>query len=165
MANEQSITYERAQAAQEKAVRRRERRLRAAHARQYGADDAETRRSPTQKAGWLAEERAKTWLESAGLIVLARNLRARTGEIDLVCLDGSVLVFVEVRHRRSNRYGGAAASVNPGKQRRLAKTAALLLPALARHCTQGRLPACRFDVVALDGDDHLNWIKNAFSLA
>ncbi|HWK62643.1 MAG TPA: YraN family protein [Eoetvoesiella sp.] len=152
--DEDATAYACALTAQKKAVRRHKRRQKAMN---QNRSPAEPRLSPTQKAGLQTEEQAKAYLEAAGLRVVAQNLRRSTGEIDLVCTDGDTLVFVEVRQRRSSRYGGAAASVNRRKQQRLINTAALLLPALAPHCT----PACRFDVIAKDGDE-LVWIQNAF---
>lgn len=156
--------YASARAAQAKAVRRRKKRLQAASRGATRPPETEPRLSPSQKAGCQAEEHAKDYLESAGLRLIARNLRGKTGEIDLICLDGGVLVFVEVRSRHSSRYGGAAASVNRRKQQRLIRTAALLLPALARHWQLEGSPSCRFDVVAIEAGG-LAWIKNAFCLA
>lgn len=165
MINEEHTAYAYARRAQEKAVRRRKKRLRTAsrHSDAPTAMTTEPTLSPTQKSGWRAEEQAGAHLESAGLVILERNLRGRTGEIDLVCLDDEILVFVEVRQRRSGSYGGAAASVNLRKQQRLIKTAALLLPALTRRCHRTRVPACRFDVVAIDAAG-LTWIRSAFCL-
>ncbi|CAM5467834.1 YraN family protein [Eoetvoesiella caeni] len=161
MMDEDCAAYARARAAQEKAVRRRKKRQQAARQPRVRAAPAQMQLSPTQKAGCRAEDQAKEYLESAGLGIVARNLRGKTGEIDLVCLDGAILVFVEVRHRHSARYGGAAASVNRRKQQRLVNTAALLLPALVRQCRLEGTPACRFDVIAIEAGG-LAWIKNAF---
>lgn len=90
--------------------------------------------------------------------MLETNYRCRFGEIDLIARDGETLVFVEVRMRRSQAFGGAAASVTPAKQRRLVQA--------ARHYLAGRrsMPACRFDVLLLDGLDgrNIEWLKNAF---
>ncbi len=72
--------------------------------------------------------------------------------------DGAVLVFVEVRYRRSVRFGTPAATVDARKQRRLATTARHYLKT---HPTQ---LACRFDVVAISGQDTIQWIRNAFTL-
>jgi len=77
----------------------------------------------------------------------------RVGEIDLIMQDVGVLVFVEVRSRSSTRYGGAAASVGPVKQQRLWRTAEHYLMRY-RHP-----PACRFDLVAMDGES-LQWIRD-----
>ena len=111
------------------------------------------------------EQLAATWLrDCCGVQVMARNFRARTGEIDIVALDADHLVFIEVRARRSSRFAGAAASVDRPKQQRLLRTAQLYLqqqPGLAH------LP-CRFDVIAIEprqspGEPLLHWIKGAFT--
>ena len=107
--------------------------------------------------GEAAERLAEQHLCAAGLRVLARNYQCRLGEIDLVCAEGEVLVFVEVRQRRSERYGGAAGSITAAKRRRLL--------AAARHYLMrlGCLPACRFDVVLLRGvTPQIEWIRSAF---
>ena len=114
--------------------------------------------SPTQRRGFLAEQRALDYLLARGLVLLERNFRARCGEIDLVMRDGPGLVFVEVRYRASLTWGGAAASVTPAKQQRVRRAAQTWVA--ARLGSRG-LPACRFDVVALEGED-LEWIRGAF---
>jgi len=70
--------------------------------------------------------------------------------------DAQVLVFVEVRYRRSERFGGAVASIDRRKQARLIAAAGFYLQ---RHPTD--LP-CRFDVVAIGADDGIQWLQNAF---
>jgi putative endonuclease len=117
-------------------------------------------RTPRQRAGAAAEDAAALHLAQQGLAVLERNVRLRGGELDLVCRHGSALVFVEVRLRSSARYGGAAASVDAFKQRRLARAAQLYL--LARF--GARPPRCRFDVVAVDADGTIEWIRDAFAV-
>ena len=107
--------------------------------------------------GARAEEQAARFLAGRGLIILARNYRCRGGELDLVCRDGATLVFVEVRLRTNRDFGGAAASITPAKQRRIALA--------ANHYLAGKpLPACRFDAVLLDGT-RIDWIRNAFDAA
>ena len=106
--------------------------------------------------GQTAESRAAAFLQARGLKLLARNWRCRFGEIDLVMQDGAALVFVEVRLRSRSDFGGAAASVTPGKQKKLLAAARQYLAALKT------LPPCRFDVVALSGSGAPEWIKNAF---
>jgi putative endonuclease len=114
--------------------------------------------------GRRGEDAALAHLESAGLRLLARNYRCRGGEIDLVMLEGATLVLVEVRLRSSARFGGAAASVGPRKQRRFTLAARHLLLA---HREYRGMPA-RFDVVAIDGDapagGKIDWIRDAFRL-
>ena len=111
-------------------------------------------RTARQIAGDAAEDGALDYLRKQGLMLVERNFRCRGGEIDLILQDGNVLVFVEVRKRADRRYGGAAASVTGRKQGRLVIAAQTFLQ---RYRTP---PACRFDVVAMDGDT-LNWLKNA----
>lgn len=107
--------------------------------------------------GRVAEDRVRTHLEAHGLRLRARNHRCRWGEIDLVMEDGEAVVFVEVRYRGRDDYGGAAASVDAHKQRRLVRAAS---DYLARHHASGR-PA-RFDVAAVGPDGHVDWIRGAF---
>jgi len=109
--------------------------------------------------GLAGEERAARHLTDRGLDVVLRNWRCRMGELDLVALDGSVLVIVEVRQRRRADYGGAAASITHAKRRRIIRATRHLL---MRRPDLARLPA-RFDVVALDGPDgRIDWIRAAF---
>ncbi len=105
-----------------------------------------------------AEARAATFLESKGLQIVERNFRGRYGEIDLIAKDGATLVFVEVRSRTSNAFGGAAASITAAKREKLTRTALQYLAKL------GRTPQCRFDAVLLGGDSGpVEWIRDAFS--
>jgi len=109
----------------------------------------------TTTRGREAEERAACYLESRGQRVIARNFKVRGGEIDLICRDGKVLVFVEVRQRSRSDFGGAGASITPSKRRRIVLA--------AQHYLLGKAGCdCRFDCVLIDGE-HLEWIKNAFS--
>ena len=79
--------------------------------------------SPNRRElGRLIEDRALEMLAAAGLQLLQRNYRCRLGEIDLIMREGRTIVFVEVRHRSCKAFGGAAASVGAGKQRRLRRT-------------------------------------------
>lgn len=105
-----------------------------------------------------AKERAACdYLQRQGLRLVAHNVRCRLGEVDLVMRDGDTLVFVEVRYRRAQGFGGAAASVDRRKQARLIAAAGFYLQ---RHPCD--LP-CRFDVVALGDGGSLDWIRDAFS--
>ena len=110
-----------------------------------------------RQTGTLAENSAAAFLESQGFTIVARNFQRRVGEIDVVARAGDLLVVAEVRTRASDRYGGAAASIGRGKQRRVAATAALFLqqrPDL-RRCR------VRFDVLILR-DGNIEWLKAAF---
>lgn len=108
----------------------------------------------TKQIGDAGEEAAVRHLSAEGLKVLARNFRVKGGEIDIVCRDGAATVFVEVRRRAGDRYGGAAYSITPTKQRRLILAARHWL---ARYGET----ACRFDCILID-DEKLEWIKDAF---
>jgi putative endonuclease len=119
----------------------------------------------TKSVGDAAEARALQHQQRAGQTRGCRKYRvargpgARGGEIDLVmrAADGT-LVFVEVRSRRANDHGGALASVTAAKQRSLVFAAQhylLRVPVL---------PPCRFDVVAVQGDE-VQWVQAAFDAA
>ena len=110
-----------------------------------------TQRKLTGQAG---EDAPLAHLTQQGLTLLQRNFRCKGGEIDLVMQAGPVLVFVEVRRRADLRHGGAAASVTRSKQARL-------IIAAQTYLQRYRMPpACRFDVIAIDGEQ-LDWLQNA----
>lgn len=95
---------------------------------------------------------AAQFLRQSGYRIIARNYRTPFGEIDLIAYDGPVLVFVEVKARRGDRFGPPHAAVDARKQRRLTRAA---LGYLARvrsgHGANGPSdPACRFDLVVID---------------
>lgn len=112
----------------------------------------------TKTAGDAAERLAEQFLLARKLKTVARNYRCRFGEIDLIMQDGETLVFVEVRMRVSNKFGGAGGSIHVTKQRRLIATAQHYLAAL-RHT-----PPCRFDAILMNEMDNtsVEWIKDAF---
>jgi putative endonuclease len=90
---------------------------------------------------------------------VAAGPRARGGEVDLILRErDGTLVFVEVRARKTAGYGGAAASISAGKQRSIVLAAQHYLRAFASP------PACRFDVVAIEGE-RIEWIRGAFDAA
>ena len=111
--------------------------------------------------GDAVEAAALTHLQAHGLQLLERNAQARGGEIDLVMLDGGVVVFVEVRYRASPAFGGGAASIDARKRRKLVHAAQVFLMKHPRHAQA----ACRFDVIDASGDPaapHLQWLRDAF---
>jgi putative endonuclease len=120
----------------------------------------------TKKAlGDEAEARAWAHLRGHGLTLVQRNYRvargprSRGGEVDLIVRDrDGTLVFVEVRARRDVSHGGAAASIGAAKRRSLVFAAQNYLLRLASP------PPCRFDVVAIDGDQ-VQWLRAAFDAA
>jgi putative endonuclease len=103
--------------------------------------------SPARRLlGTLGEEIAERFLCLRGLAVLERNLRVAQKEIDLLARDGDCLVFVEVRLRRGDRYGGALESVDRRKQAHLR---AALRAEVSRRAWRG---SYRLDLVTLDLD-------------
>lgn len=114
-------------------------------------------RSPTQRLGDAGEDLALAYLERAGLLLVARQVAGRFGEIDLIMRDRDELVFVEVRRRSRSDYGSAADSIGAGKQGKLRRSAELWL----QKQYGDRWPACRFDVCAIDAE-RIDWIRNAF---
>jgi putative endonuclease len=111
--------------------------------------------------GHEIEQLAADYLQKNGLQLLYRNFRCRLGEIDLIGLHQQSLVFVEVRFRRNNDYGGALASITYHKQRKLIRTSQFFL--MTRHGFVNH--ACRFDVIAVTlkaSEPEFEWIQNAF---
>lgn len=105
--------------------------------------------------GEAAEALAAAFIEGRGLRIIARNYRCRHGELDLIAGDGEMLVFIEVRRRSGNAFGGAAASIDAAKREKLLKA--------ARHYLAGlpTAPACRFDAVLLSGEPpRIEWLCN-----
>lgn len=119
-----------------------------------------------RKSGQAVEAAARELLRRAGLTDLAANALYRGGELDLVMRDATrpgtpTVVFVEVRYRQSQLFGGGAASVDAGKRRRLVHAA---LRFLQDHPALADAP-CRFDVIDAQGDPaapRLTWIRDAF---
>jgi len=117
----------------------------------------------SRSQGQQAEALALNHVQRAGLRCLTQNYACRGGEIDLICADGGTLVAIEVRHRSSARYGGAAASVDHRKQARIILATQHYLQ---RHPHHAEYP-WRFDVLALDGDlqqPTITWMQDAFRL-
>lgn len=114
--------------------------------------------------GSQAERIAESHLLQNGLKTLARNFSCRLGELDLIMQDGDDIVFVEVRYRSSDRFGGPIASVDFKKQKKLWAAAETYLqknPKL-RKCNQ------RFDVIGvagnMDNSKHsIEWLQNAIT--
>lgn len=118
--------------------------------------------TPRQRTGARFESVAEAHLREAGLAVLDRNYRCRAGEIDLVMRHGQVIVFVEVRYRRSTEFGTPLETITPRKQQRIVQTARHYLVA---HPSLAEMP-CRFDAVGISGSPgnfQTNWIRDAFS--
>lgn len=111
-------------------------------------------RTARQISGQIGEDEALAYLQTQGLMLVERNFRCKGGEIDLIMQAKDTLIFIEVRKRADKNHGGAAASVTPAKQKRLIVAAHIFLQRYKMP------PACRFDVIAIDGVE-MSWLKNA----
>jgi putative endonuclease len=115
--------------------------------------------------GRAAEAIAARFLATQGLEVLMHNFRRRLGEIDLVARERNILAIIEVRTRSTQKYGGAAASVDWRKRTRIIRTAHLLL---SKHAEYAGMHI-RFDVIvvfnALAENPQVQWIKHAFAVS
>ncbi len=130
--------------------------------------------SPAQKRdfGQLQEQIAADYLIAKGLKLLFKNFQCRRGEIDLIMRDADTLVFVEVRYRRSSKFGSAVESVDYRKQTKLLRCAQYFL--VSHNLTE--IHPCRFDILGLSpgqpnsgasctsgaAEPHIEWLKNAF---
>lgn len=115
-----------------------------------------------QRCGREGEARAAAFLAACGFVVLARNVRAAAGEIDLVALDGETLVFCEIRTRRSRGQGGALESVSAAKRRQVVRVAEWFLAVRPELATR----PIRFDVIGIDvrGDEEtIAHVRDAFN--
>lgn len=109
--------------------------------------------------GKAAEAFACSHLQKNGLRLIEKNFRCRSGEIDLIMQHDNALVFIEVRYRKNQDFGGAKASVTLSKQRKIKTTARYYMQ------QKGREFYARFDVVAICGEEQdlqYEWIQNAF---
>ncbi|MBR3632102.1 MAG: YraN family protein [Elusimicrobiaceae bacterium] len=110
----------------------------------------------SSQSGAQGEEAAAHYLTQKGYHLLARNYRQPCGEIDLICSDGKTLVFVEVKKRASQAFGGPLAAVTLSKQRKIALTAQYFIKEI-----HPKFDSIRFDVVCLLGGQ-ITHIENAF---
>lgn len=111
-----------------------------------------------RKIGTEYEEKAVALLEEQGYLILERNYHNRYGEIDIIARRESVLVFVEVKFRNHQDFGDPMEAVGRQKQRRICRVALY-------YCSRlgvGTEVSCRFDVVAIYGDQTIRHIENAF---
>lgn len=115
------------------------------------------------QAGENAEQAACDFLLAKQFKLIERNVRYPFGEIDLLMQDGKELVFVEVRFRRNQQFGGGVESVTLSKQKKMENAAQAWLSSHRQWANAG----CRFDVVAIDWHQdafRIDWIKAAFNL-
>jgi putative endonuclease len=115
------------------------------------------RKDPRQATGRSGEDLAAQHLKQQGYIILERNYRLRIGEVDIIARDGEDLVFIEVKTRRSKKFGSPFEAVDVRKQKKIFNIAAAYL--------QGKELPVRFDVVAVhlnEQDVRIEVMKNAF---
>ena len=111
-----------------------------------------------RQKGTDKEQLAAEYLERQGVRILEKNFRARQGEIDLIGYHEGYLVFAEVKYRSSHVKGTALDAVDIRKQRQICKVADYY-----RMLHKVNLnTSIRYDVVAIQGEDEINWVKNAF---
>ena len=113
--------------------------------------------------GRAGESKAAQFLRRCGYTILEKNYRCRCGEIDIIARHRDTLVFVEVKARRTGRFGGAKAAVTAAKQRKVSQVALHYLKATRQIDRRAR-----FDVVAICGsapDERFELVRNAFELA
>jgi putative endonuclease len=117
---------------------------------------------PRMQRGLECETLAAGYLQSHGVEVLARNLRCRAGELDIVACANDVLLIVEVRQRGRDDFGGALASVTWRKQRKIIRATRYFL----QQHREWRRHSLRFDVIAVQGAPQetpaINWVQDAF---
>jgi putative endonuclease len=117
------------------------------------------RRRQTGEAG---EALAARLLRKKGYTIVATNYRTQLGEIDIIARDGGTLVFVEVKARRSDRFGAPKWAVTPAKQRKISMVALYYLKTTGQSAAKAR-----FDVVSIRSDSQhpeVEIIRNAFDL-
>jgi putative endonuclease len=116
-----------------------------------------------QTFGRESESIAVKHLKKHGYKILEQNYRSKLGEIDIIAKDKKTLVFVEVKARRSDRYGSPKWAITPQKKRQVSKVALYYL-----KVTKQTNVKARFDVVtvrSLESKPQIEIIKNAFELA
>lgn len=119
----------------------------------------------SKQTGQAFEQQACEYLRAQGLHIVATNYTLpRVGEIDIIALDESTLVFVEVKARKQGQFGSAIEMVTPAKQQKIIRTAEYFLQQNQQHSHL----ACRFDVIGFDTINkttQIQWIKHAFLVA
>ncbi len=117
-----------------------------------------------QKFGSDSEKIAAAYLKKKGYEILCLNYRNKIGEIDIIAKHGETLVFVEVKARRSKKFGNPKYAVNQKKMKKLSMVALLYLKETGQTNKKAR-----FDVVSVisgkNGKNEMEIVKNAFNLA
>lgn len=107
------------------------------------------------KQGAAGEDAALAFLQARGYTLLARNWHCPFGEIDLIMKNGNMILFVEVKYRKSKGFGGAAYSITPAKLAKLQRSAEHYLQ--QQHLNNA---SCRLDAVLIEGEAPPSWLQN-----
>ncbi len=110
-----------------------------------------------RELGKEKETAACSYLEACGFFILERNYWTRFGELDIIAKKDGMLVFLEVKYRRNDRYGGAGYSITEKKKQTICRCA---MRYLMKHQISGSVPM-RFDVLLMEGEN-ITHIPNAF---
>lgn len=119
-------------------------------------------KTATTDIGKQSEQLAAAYLVQNGLTIVESNFHCRFGEIDIIAKDAEVIIFVEVKYRNDISYGGAISAISPSKQKKIKKSARIYLQ---QHALNEYNTACRFDVIAMQGQlnaPDITWLTNAF---
>lgn len=111
----------------------------------------------TRAKGMHYEQLAEQYLQAQGLLAVSRNYNCKYGEIDLIMREQNTLVFVEVKYRKNNRFGGAIAALSQSKIQKLRRSIYHYL-----ECNKLQNSLVRIDFIAIEGlsSDNIKWIKN-----
>ena len=116
----------------------------------------------SKQRGDQFERLAVKYFQKQGLKIIENNYHSRFGEIDIIMNDNDVLVFIEVKYRKSIQFGSPLAVISLKKQQKIIKTAKIYMQ---KHGMTEYNTPCRFDVISLLGSPHnpkITWLKNAF---
>ncbi|MGJ8691616.1 MAG: YraN family protein [Thalassotalea sp.] len=116
----------------------------------------------TKHKGDYTENLAKNFLIENKLKIIAQNFNCRYGEIDIIAKNADAFIFIEVKYRKQNQFGGAISAVAISKQEKIRSTAQFFLQ---QHQLNEYNTPCRFDIVAIDGNiskPQITWLPNAF---
>jgi len=116
----------------------------------------------TKNKGQISENVARQYLVNNGLEYLTSNYHNRQGEIDIILLEGDVYIFVEVKYRKNNQFGGAISAITYKKIQKIKQCAKHYLQ---QNDLNEYNTSCRFDIITLEGDinrPQITWLKNAF---
>ncbi|MEM6998872.1 MAG: YraN family protein [Pseudomonadota bacterium] len=114
-----------------------------------------------KNTGKLAEEFAATYLKKNNVRIVSKNYLCRFGEIDLIGIEKNILIFIEVRYRKNERYLSAVETIDQTKCNKIITTSKYYLNEYKKYQSY----FCRYDVITITGDFQqpvIEWIKNAF---